>query len=231
MLTLDDLVLRQGDFTLRADFALKDGVRAAVLGPSGGGKSTLLGAIAGFVAPRQGRILWDGTDLGPLAPGQRPLSILFQENNLFPHLTVTQNVGLGLHPDLKLSANDHQRVLDALTRVGLADLRERKPAALSGGQQGRVALARVLLRARPLLLLDEPFSALGPALKREMLALVSEVAQETGATVMMVSHDPQDAQHFAGQTILVNDGLALPPRDTAALFANPPAGLQAYLGH
>jgi len=230
-LTLENLFLRQGDFTLRADFALKDGVRAAVLGPSGGGKSTLLGAIAGFVAPRQGRILWDGTDLGPLAPGQRPLSILFQENNLFPHLTVTQNVGLGLHPDLKLSANDHQRVLDALTRVGLADLRERKPAALSGGQQGRVALARVLLRARPLLLLDEPFSALGPALKREMLALVSEVAQETGATVMMVSHDPQDAQHFAGQTILVNDGLALPPRDTAALFANPPAGLQAYLGH
>jgi thiamine transport system ATP-binding protein len=106
----------------------------------------------------------------------------------------------------------------------------RKPGQLSGGQQGRAALARALLRARPLLLLDEPFAALGPALKAEMLALVREVAEETGATVLMVTHDPQDARRFADVTMLVAEGRVDAPRETAALFADPPRALSAYLG-
>ncbi len=165
-----------------------------------------------------------------MAPGARPLTILFQDQNLFPHLTVAENAGLGLRPDLRLTPGQRAEVDRALARVGLQGLAARKPAQLSGGQAGRVALARALLRARPLLLLDEPFAALGPALKAEMLALVAEVAGDTGATVLMVTHDPADARAFADQCVLVADGLAHPPAATAALFADPPPALRAYLG-
>jgi thiamine transport system ATP-binding protein len=230
MLTLERLVIEQVDFRLVADLSVPAGGVTAVVGPSGAGKSTLLAAIAGFVPLISGRILWDGRDIGPLLPGRRPLSILFQDQNLFPHLTVTQNLGLGLRPDLRLSAGDGARIAQALERVGLAGLAERKPGTLSGGQQGRVALARTLLRARPMLLLDEPFAALGPALKAEMLDLVAGIAAEAGTTVLMVSHDPGDAQRIASRTILVADGRVEPPQPTEALFRDPPPALAAYLG-
>lgn len=228
MLRLEHLDLRQDDFRLQADLSVPKGARVAVIGPSGAGKSTLLMAVAGFFVPAAGRVLWDGRDLVGVAPGDRPLSILFQDQNLFPHLTLAQNLGLGLRADLRLDAGQRAQVDAALERVGLAGMGARKPAQLSGGQIGRAALARALLRARPLLLLDEPFAALGPALKVEMLELVTELAGE--ATVLMVTHDPADARRFAGQTLLVADGIAHAPQPTAELFADPPPALRAYLG-
>jgi thiamine transport system ATP-binding protein len=231
MLKLESLILRQDDFQLTADWQVAPGERVAVIGPSGAGKSTLLMAIAGFFAAASGRILWQGQDLAGVAPGDRPVSMLFQDQNLFPHLTLAQNLGLGLNPSLRLAPAQAQAVEAALTRVGLDGMGARKPAQLSGGQQGRAALARALLRARPLILLDEPFAALGPALKTEMLELLAEVATATGAAVLMVTHDPEDAQRFADQTVLVADGVAHPPVRTATLFAQPPEALRAYLGH
>lgn len=230
MLRLDHVVLTEPGFRLEADWSVAAGARVALIGPSGAGKSTLLNAIAGFVAPEAGRILWNGADLGPVAPGDRPLSILFQDQNLFPHLTVQQNLALGLSPALRMDGAMAARVDAVLERVGLSGLGARRPAQLSGGQQGRAALARVLLRARPMLLLDEPFAALGPALKAEMLDLVAEVAGETGATVLMVTHDPADARRFADQTVVVAAGAATAPRETAGLFADPPPALRDYLG-
>lgn len=230
MLQLDRVTLSQGDFHLTADWTAAPGSRIAVIGPSGAGKSTLLSAIAGFLAPASGRILWDGQDLAALPPGQRPVTILFQDQNLFPHLTLAQNLGLGLRPDLRLSPAEWAQVDAALERVGLSGLGPRKPAALSGGQASRAALARALLRARPILLLDEPFAALGPALRAEMLALVREVADETGALVLMVTHDPSDALALGGTTVLVAEGVAHPPVETAQLLANPPPALRDYLG-
>ncbi|MFZ1468094.1 MAG: ATP-binding cassette domain-containing protein [Paracoccaceae bacterium] len=230
MLTLDNVVLTQDDFVLRADWQVAAGARVALIGPSGAGKSSLLAAIAGYFAPTRGRILWQGRDLTFLAPGDRPLTMLFQDQNLFPHLTLAENTGMGLRPDLRLSTGQLAQVEDVLTRVGLADLGARRPAQMSGGQIARAALARALLRARPMLLLDEPFAALGPALKAEMLDLLDEVASAAGATVLLVTHDPQDARRFADQTVLVADGLAYPPVPTAELFADPPASLRAYLG-
>ncbi|ESW61770.1 MAG: thiamine ABC transporter ATP-binding protein [Rhodobacter sp. CACIA14H1] len=230
MLQLDHLSLAADGFRLTADLSVPAGARVAIIGPSGAGKSTLLNAIAGFVTPQAGRILWDGGDLTGTDPGQRPVTILFQDQNLFPHLTIERNLALGLAPDGRLTPAIRARVADALNRTGLDGLAQRRPAGLSGGQQGRAALARALLRARPILLLDEPFAALGPALKAEMLALVTDVATETGATVLMVTHDPQDARRFAPLTILVADGTAHPPTDTAALFADPPKALDDYLG-
>lgn len=230
MLHLDHLVLTEPGFRLQADWSVPKGARVAIIGPSGAGKSTLLNAIAGFVAPTSGRVLWEGADLAGMVAGERPLTILFQDQNLFPHLTVDQNLALGLSPRLKPTAEQMERVAEALRRIGLGGLGARRPAQLSGGQAGRAALARALLRARPMLLLDEPFAALGPALKQEMLALVGEVASETGATVLMVTHDPKDAQGFADLTVLVAEGVAHPPQDTATLFANPPKALRDYLG-
>ncbi|MBD1205949.1 MAG: ATP-binding cassette domain-containing protein [Rhodobacteraceae bacterium] len=230
MLQLDHLVLAAPGFRLAADLTVPQGARTALIGPSGAGKSTLLNAIAGFTAPQSGRILWQVQDITAKDPGQRPVTILFQDQNLFPHLTLERNLALGLAPDGSLSPDIRARVEQALHRTGLDGLAQRKPAQLSGGQQGRAALARALLRARPLLLLDEPFAALGPALKQDMLALVAEVAAETGATVLMVTHDPQDAKAFADLTILVADGQAHPPQGTAALFAHPPQALADYLG-
>lgn len=230
MLTLDQVQITQDEFSLTANWAVPQGARVALIGPSGAGKSTLLLAIAGFLPLAAGRILMAGQNLAALAPGDRPLSLLFQDQNLFPHLTIAQNLGLGINPSLKLSADQHARILQALDRVGLSGMGERKPASLSGGQQGRASLARALLRSRPLLLLDEPFAALGPALKAEMLDLVTEVATETAATVLLVTHDPDDAKRFADQTVIVSDGTAYSPDSTAKLFANPPPALAQYLG-
>jgi thiamine transport system ATP-binding protein len=230
MLTLDKLHLAQGGFHLRADLTVPAGARVALIGPSGAGKSTLLAAIAGFLPPLSGRILWDGQDITATPPGARPLSILFQDQNLFPHLSVAQNIGLGLDPRLRLAAADHARIEATLTRIGLAGMGGRKPAALSGGQQSRVALARALLRARPLLLLDEPFAALGPALKSEMLGLCATLCAEQGTTLLMVTHDPADARALCPETILLAEGQAHAPCPTGTLLDNPPPGLRAYLG-
>ena len=230
MLKLEGIVIRQGDFRLGADVTIDAGARVAVIGPSGAGKSTLLSLISGFLPPETGRVFWQGQDITDAAPGARPVAMLFQDNNLFPHLTVAQNVGLGIRPNLRLDRDETVRVTQALARVGLGAFAQRKPAKLSGGQQSRVALARVLVQRKPLVLLDEPFAALGPALKIEMLDLVAELLEETGAGLLMVSHDPEDARRIADQAILVAEGKAHPPAPTAALLDNPPPVLKAYLG-
>ena len=230
MLRFDGVVVALGDFRLAADWAVEAGSATALIGPSGAGKSTLLGLVAGFVAPGGGRVLWDGRDLTGLTPAERPVTLLFQEHNLFAHLTAAQNVGLGLRPDLRLGAEGWERVEAALASVGLGGLGLRRPAALSGGQRQRVALARALLRARPVLMLDEPFAALGPGLRSEMLDLVARIREEQAATLLMVTHSPDDARRIASRTVLVEGGVAHPPVATEALFADPPPALQAYLG-
>ena len=230
MLRLERVTVDNGGFFLRADLQVETGRKVAVIGPSGAGKTTLIEAIAGFLPVVDGRILWDDADITGTDPGHRPVAMLFQDANLFPHLSVAQNVGLGLRPDLKLDHRQQEQVARAVARVGLAGMEARKPAALSGGQQSRAALARVLVQARPLLLLDEPFAALGPALKGEMLDLVAGLVDETGATLLMVSHDPGDARRIADQVVLVESGQAHTPQATGELLDNPPPALRAYLG-
>ncbi|MEM9476723.1 MAG: ATP-binding cassette domain-containing protein [Pseudomonadota bacterium] len=229
MLRFDKVAARQGQHQLSADFAVGDTGITAVIGPSGAGKSTLLSLIAGFLEPVAGRVLWQDDDLRHLPPGERPVSIVFQDNNLFPHLDARRNVALGVAPNLRLSPDQAAAVDAVLARVGLQGKETRRPAALSGGEQGRVALARALVRDRPIVLLDEPFAALGPALKAEMLDLVQETLVQDGRTVLMVTHDPADARRVAAETILVADGRAHAPVDTAAMFANPTPALAAYL--
>ncbi len=230
MLKLESTTILNGSFKLTADLTVSEGETVAVIGPSGAGKSTLIEGIAGFLPVAQGRITWDGTDITDQPPGARPVAMLFQEDNLFPHLTLAQNVGLGLSPNLRLSQDDKTRVTAALDRVGLAGMESRKPGELSGGQRSRAALARVMLQDKPLLLLDEPFAALGPALRMEMLDLVAEIAGETAATLLMISHAPEDARRITAQAILVANGIAQAPQPTADLLDDPPPVLRDYLG-
>lgn len=230
MLRFEHCIIKNAEFSLKANFDISTGDRVAIIGPSGAGKSTLLEAISGFRDVTEGSITWNDRDLVNLSPGQRPMAMLFQDGNLFPHLTAAQNVALGVRPNGRLSRQEQTQVINALHRVGLSDMETRKPKELSGGQQSRVALARVLMQRREILLLDEPFAALGPALKSEMLDLVAELVAETAAILLMVSHDPRDAIRIASHTVLVADGLAHSPVATSVLFNDPPPSLRDYLG-
>lgn len=229
MLALDGVTVRVGGFSLAADLTVAPGARVAVMGPSGAGKSTLLAGIGGF-AETTGAISWKGARIDGMEPGRRPVASLFQEGNLFPHLTAARNVGLGIRPDGRLSPDERARVADALSRVGLSGLEDRRPDSLSGGQRARVALARVAVQSRPLLLLDEAFAALGPALREEMLDRTAGIAEAAGTTMLMVTHLPEDARRVCPQTILVMDGQARPPESTDAILDDPPPALRAYLG-
>ena len=229
-ITLDDLHLRRGDFSLRASLVIESGGAVAVIGPSGAGKSTLLNTISGFETPSAGRVLLGGEEMTRAAPAARPVTMLFQDNNLFPHLTVFQNTALGRSPTLRLEPDGRVAVEAVLARVGLEGSGAKRAAELSGGQQSRVALARALLRDRPILLLDEPFAALGPALRQDMLGLVAEIRAERGMTLLMITHDPGDAAAITEQTVFVDGGTVSPPQETAQMLASPTPALAAYLG-
>jgi thiamine transport system ATP-binding protein len=188
------------------DLALSDGGIVAVTGPSGAGKSTMFHLIAGFVAPDAGTILLDGADMDARAPGERPLTYIFQDHNLFAHLDVATNIALGISPRLKLSPEQSREISEALAKVGLAGFEKRMPQALSGGEKQRVAFARALVRHRPFLLLDEPFASLDEDLRRTMGDLVVELQRETGMMVLMISHDIREIARIAGRVIEIRDG-------------------------
>ncbi|EGU36131.1 putative thiamine ABC transporter, ATP-binding protein [Vibrio ichthyoenteri ATCC 700023] len=190
------------DFSLQVD----QGDIVALMGPSGAGKSTLLALLAGFIEPASGKILAAGQSLVGKAPHQRPVAMLFQEHNLFAHLTVGENIGLGLHPGLKLSAEQKRQVAEAAQQVGVGDYLERLPEQLSGGQRQRVALARCFVQPHQVWLLDEPFSALDPLLREEMLMLVKRLAKERQLTVVMVTHHISDARSIASHFAFVANG-------------------------
>ncbi|UAY95742.1 thiamine ABC transporter ATP-binding protein ThiQ [Dickeya dadantii] len=206
MIALDKLTYLYQHLPMRFDLQAQPGERIAILGPSGAGKSTLLSLIAGFLPADGGRLQLNGQDHVATPPAKRPVSILFQENNLFPHLTLAQNIALGLHPGLKLTEEQRGTLRDIAGRMGLSALLERLPSQVSGGQRQRVALARCLIRQQPILLLDEPFSALDPALRQEMLSLVDEICRDRRLTLLMVSHQLEDAMRIAPRSVLVVDG-------------------------
>jgi thiamine transport system ATP-binding protein len=174
-------------------------------------------------------VVIDGQDVTEKPVQDRPLSILFQEGNLFPHLTAFDNVALGLKPGLKLTEQDRADVARALDQVGLGDMGARKPGDLSGGQRSRVALARMLLRRKPLALLDEPFAALDPGLRREMLSLVGDLCEAEGLTLVMVSHDLRDAERLCSDLCLLEDGTVRLRGPLAPMLADPPDALAPWL--
>jgi thiamine transport system ATP-binding protein len=228
---LDRVAFSYGEAAMNFDAAIEASAITAVMGPSGSGKSTLLNLIAGFETPQAGRILIGNADVTGLEPAVRPVSMVFQENNLFAHLSVEQNVGLGRSPALRLTAKDRDAVAGALDRTGLSGKEKRLPRELSGGERQRVALARVLVRDRPVLLLDEPFAALGPALRDDMLDLVQGVHEERKMTVVLVTHRPEDARRVAQHMIFLDNGTVAASGETEFFFGpDGPAAFRHYIG-
>lgn len=230
MIRLEACGVQLGALSIRADLKVARGQICALIGPSGAGKSSILNILAGFLAHGEDQVFLDDQDMAACGPAQRPVSMIFQEHNLFPHLSVQENVGLGLSPELRLGVRERARIDEALQAVGLEGHAAKKPRALSGGERQRAALARALLREKPVLLLDEPFAALGPALRKDMLALIAQLARDKALTVLMVTHHPEDAKAVSDVTAFMDQGVLQGARATDALFATPDAGLKAYLG-
>jgi len=230
-IAFDGIVYGIGDLSAKFSFQREAGTVTAILGPSGAGKSTLLNLAAGFLTPDTGRILLNGKMINNLAPSERGISMVFQDNNLFAHLNIRTNIGLGLDPSLRLDASAWSQVETALERVGLAGFGKRMPGTLSGGERQRVALARAFARRRPLLLLDEPFDGLGPGLAADMMGLMLEIRAEVGATVLMVTHDPDEARAAADEILFIAKGRIAADAPAAGFFERQDLpDLQAYLG-
>ncbi|OCG69732.1 thiamine ABC transporter, ATP-binding protein [Gilliamella sp. Nev5-1] len=206
MIELNQINYHYDNFRMHFNLKIAAKEKVVIIGRSGAGKSTLLNLIAGFVLPNSGQILLNHQNMTRTLPGKRPVSILFQRNNLFNHLTVEQNIGLGIKPCLKLNASERQTIEDILVKVSLAGFNNRYPNQLSGGQRQRVALARCLIQHRPVLLLDEPFSALDQALRFEMLALVDQICDDFNLTLMMVSHYLDDSLNYFSRCLVVDNG-------------------------
>ncbi|MGE6981594.1 thiamine ABC transporter ATP-binding protein ThiQ [Kluyvera intermedia] len=229
MLKLNDVTWLYQHLPMRFTTTIAQGEKVAILGPSGAGKSTLLNLIAGFLPPASGTLILEGRVHTDTPPSQRPVSMLFQENNLFSHLTVRQNIGLGMSPRLKLNAEQQRKLAVIAQQMGIETMLDRLPGELSGGQRQRAALARCLVREQPILLLDEPFSALDPALRQEMLQLVDDVCQRQQLTLLMVSHSVEDAARIATRAMVVADGRIAWDGDTQELLSGR-ASASALLG-
>lgn len=202
MLVLDEVRFAwPGGAPYRFDLTAAAGEITAIRGASGAGKSTLLDLAAGFVAPTSGRVLIDGTDVTSLPPEQRPVSILFQAESLFDHLSAGRNVALGLPK----ARPDDPRIRAALAEVGLPEVGPQLAATLSGGQKQRVALARTLLRARPVLLLDEPFSALDDDARAATRQLVLALTRKHEWATVLVTHHADDIAAIAGRVYLLEN--------------------------
>lgn len=206
--------LKESYLTISTNISLEPDKIYAVVGPSGAGKSTFLNLISGFASISSGSIIWNGQEISNLPPAKRSVSILFQDNNLFPHLSVWRNLALAVTHWPKISRDNEEKLKAVMSEVGILGLENRKPSQLSGGQQSRVALARVLLQKNKILLLDEPFSALGPSLKDQMLELIKKIAKNKKLLVLMVTHEPADAKKVASQTLVVKDKKVHPPLST-----------------
>ncbi|MEP4546433.1 MAG: ATP-binding cassette domain-containing protein [Saccharospirillum sp.] len=188
MLDVTNLSARLGDQTFHWQFQLNAGELMSIVGASGLGKSTLLNVLMGLQAPVQGELNWQGRSVMQVPVHERPFGILFQSHNLFDHLSVRLNLALGLSRSGRLTDEQQHQVEVAARRFELQSMLDRTPGQLSGGQQQRAALARVFLQRKPVLLLDEPFSSLDPALRQEGLDWVRDMQSELGCTVLLVTH-------------------------------------------
>lgn len=202
-LTLDGVVI-QRERRILVDISdhVAPGEVLTVMGPSGSGKSTLLSYIIGTLDDgfdAKGQVMLNGTDITDLAPEQRHVGILFQDELLFPHLSVGENLAFGLRATVKGRAARRQHIDAALEDIGLAGFADRDPETLSGGQKARVALMRMLLSGPKALLLDEPFSRLDTERRDQIRALVFDQARAKGLPVLLVTHDHADADAAGGR--------------------------------
>lgn len=204
-LSLDGLRISNAGQTIAAlDLRIEPGEVVTIMGPSGSGKSTALAAILGTLAPVftvQGRILLNGRDITTLPPNLRKIGLLFQDDVLFPHLSVGGNLAFAIPPEIRNRAERRNIIETALDDAELSGFADRDPATLSGGQRARVALMRTLLARPCALLLDEPFSRLDAALRTQIRSFVLDRIRAERLPTLLVTHDREDAQAAGGRVI------------------------------
>ena len=193
----------------------------ALLGSSGCGKSTLLRMLAGFEKPTSGRILLGGQDVAAMPPYERPVNMMFQSYALFPHLNIWENVAFGLKREGLPKAEVQQRTDEMLGLVQLTPYAKRKPHQLSGGQQQRVALARSLAKRPKLLLLDEPLGALDKKLREQTQFELVNIIEKVGVTVVMVTHDQEEAMTMASRIAIMSKGRVLQVGTPEEIYEHP----------
>ena len=207
MLKVTDLRFGGGSCPVHAlSFSVKRGDILAINGPSGIGKTTLLNILAGYEQAEAGsQASWDDSDLLDLPVWHRPLSFLFQDGNLFDHLPCRKTIELALSPTGRVSASGQQLIDITLKRLGIAHLSARFPGELSGGEAQRMGLARALVRKSPLLLLDEPFSALDVNARIDAIELICQLASEEQLAVLVVSHNRNDSRLLRASSLSLRD--------------------------
>ncbi len=177
----------------------------SIMGKSGSGKSTLLDILAGFLEPVKGKALYNGIDILTLPPQKRPVCILFQKHNLFEYLNVEQNIAVGIDGSFKITKEKSLKISRILKDINLDNYQKREVSSLSGGEQQRVAIARILVMKKPILLLDEPFGALDKESKTDMLKLIKEITLKKELITVMVTHDKYDSDLIADSFYFVKE--------------------------
>ena len=218
-----NLVKTYGDvYALKnVDLNIADGEYFVLLGPSGGGKTTLLRSIGGFIRPDSGTVDIKGKNVDDLPPDKRPTSMVFQGFALFPHMSVSENIGYGL----KLQSIEKNTIETKVSRmmdlVGLTGLSKRKPHELSGGQQQRVQLARALILENDVLLLDEPLSALDAQLRKDMCIELKRLQKTVGISFVHVTHNQEEAMSVADRIAIIADGEMIEQGTPKEIYSNP----------
>ena len=215
MLKLTDITWLYHHLPMRFSLTVERGEQVAILGPSGAGKSTLLNLIAGFLTPASGSLTIDGVDHTSTPPSRRPVSMLFQENNLFSHLTVAQNIGLGLNPGLKLNTAQQEKMHAIARQMGIDNLMARLPGELSGGQRQRISLARAILKNAPIIVLDEATAYADPENEEKMEAAIAELVK--GKTLFVIAHKLPAIMNADQICVIEHGKLAA----TGTIFKNP----------
>ena len=177
-----------------------------VLGKSGSGKSTLFNLLAGFLSPNDGSVFLNGKEITFLKPSQRNISILFQDHNNFNHLSIFENIILGIDPDMKQTQNNFKIVRDIMKKVSLNIDLQKKVSDLSGGEQQRVSIARCLLRKKSILLLDEPFNSLDPGLRKTLYEDVKNMSLTNQIMTLISSHLIEELKTVTDKFLFINKG-------------------------
>ncbi|PIE64171.1 MAG: hypothetical protein CSA26_09580 [Desulfobacterales bacterium] len=222
MIRIESLSIKLPGFSLdQVNLDIEAGEFFCLLGPTGAGKTLILESIAGIIGTSSGRIVVAGRDVTHLPPEQRGIGIVYQDCSLFPHLNAAKNIAYGLRYHHNRETNEPSRYRDLIERLGLSALLDRSVTTLSGGEKQRVALARALATAPSVLLLDEPLATLDPCFREEIRGIFHRLHQETGLTVMMVTHDFTDAHILADHVAILHDGRIEQTGSVETVFKQP----------
>ncbi len=206
MIKLENISIKLDNFRTKFTAEINKGEWVGIIGQSGAGKSTFLNLIAGFAQPEVGSLLINNTEVRNLSASKRSISSLFQDNNLFPHLSVYQNIAIAIKPNLKLHENEKGKIFEIIEYLNLSSKIHSSIGTLSGGERQRVALGRVMSSDKKILLLDEPFSQLDPNLRIEMLELIKKIREKKKITIIMAIHTPAEAIDFVSRFLLIKEG-------------------------